>query len=395
MPGASGSMQAPMLEFASDRRLVRLPALTTVHSHAFQRQMRGLAQRRQERREGRLLDVARPDVRRRSEARPGVDLRDFARRVSRAQERGRLHRRRVSLRPPPTGRHAVRRPHDPERKSDRRGQGAKGVRIALLRVAYHRAGPSREAEPGQRRFCDPDVDQVLRDVDALRSRYAGDPDVRIGLAPHSVRAVPPSWLAPLRDYAETHALPLHMHVAEQARKRPRSACARPERGRSSSSPITACSAHASSRSTRRTSPRTRRVSWARREPSPASARRPSATWATDFPILALCAPRGCDSARASTATCSPTRSTICALSRRTSGCARRRASRSSPFRGHAGGATLARRVTRGGDGVRVRGRGSAGGHRRRAPDVASRRHRSHLLDAIVFSGGPALVRGIE
>jgi formiminoglutamate deiminase len=93
-----------------------------------------------------------------------------------------------------------------------------GLRIALLRVAYHRAGPSREAEPGQRRFCDPDVELVLRDVDALLSRYAGDPDVRIGLAPHSVRAVPPSWLTPLREYADAHTLPLHMHVAEQLRE---------------------------------------------------------------------------------------------------------------------------------------------------------------------------------
>jgi formiminoglutamate deiminase len=95
---------------------------------------------------------------------------------------------------------------------------SEGLRIALLRVAYHRAGPSRAAEPGQRRFCDPDVDHVLRDVDALRSRYASDPGVRIGLAPHSVRAVPPSWLAPLRAYAAAHALPLHMHVAEQSRE---------------------------------------------------------------------------------------------------------------------------------------------------------------------------------
>jgi formiminoglutamate deiminase len=95
---------------------------------------------------------------------------------------------------------------------------SEGLRIALLRVAYHRAGPSREAEAEQRRFCDPDVDHVLRDVDALRSRYARDPDVRIGLAPHSVRAVPPSWLAPLRAYADAHALPLHMHVAEQSRE---------------------------------------------------------------------------------------------------------------------------------------------------------------------------------
>jgi formiminoglutamate deiminase len=93
-----------------------------------------------------------------------------------------------------------------------------GLRVALLRVAYNRAGPGRIAEPGQRRFCDPSVDDVLRDVDALRAKWSKDPDVRIGVAPHSVRAVPPSWLAPLRAYADAHAMPLHMHVAEQVRE---------------------------------------------------------------------------------------------------------------------------------------------------------------------------------
>jgi formiminoglutamate deiminase len=95
---------------------------------------------------------------------------------------------------------------------------AAGLRIALLRTAYHRGGPGREAEPGQRRFCDPDVDDVLRDVETLRARYAGDHDVVVGLAPHSVRAVPPAWLGPLRDFAQQHAMPLHMHVAEQERE---------------------------------------------------------------------------------------------------------------------------------------------------------------------------------
>src|ERR1700678_726326 len=93
-----------------------------------------------------------------------------------------------------------------------------GLRVALLRVAYHRAGPGRPPEPGQRRFCDADVDDVLRDVDTLRARWASDPGVVVGIAPHSVRAVPPAWLAPLCAYAEARTMPLHMHVAEQARE---------------------------------------------------------------------------------------------------------------------------------------------------------------------------------
>jgi formimidoylglutamate deiminase len=39
--------------------------------------------------------------------------------------------------------------------------------------------------------------------------------VRIGVAPHSVRAVPPRWLGPIAAYAREHGLPIHMHVAEQ------------------------------------------------------------------------------------------------------------------------------------------------------------------------------------
>jgi formiminoglutamate deiminase len=93
-----------------------------------------------------------------------------------------------------------------------------GLRVALLRVAYHRAGPGRDAEPMQRRFCDPAVDDVLRDLDALSARWRGDPDVVIGVAPHSVRAVPPAWLAPLHDWATRHGAPFHTHVAEQPRE---------------------------------------------------------------------------------------------------------------------------------------------------------------------------------
>lgn len=89
-----------------------------------------------------------------------------------------------------------------------------GLRVTLLRAAYARAGHGRGPEPGQRRFCDPSPDHVLRDLDTLRARWQGNPRVRFGLAPHSVRAVPADWLKPLHDYAKMHRLPFHMHVAE-------------------------------------------------------------------------------------------------------------------------------------------------------------------------------------
>ncbi|WP_438008616.1 formimidoylglutamate deiminase [Sorangium sp. So ce321] len=90
-----------------------------------------------------------------------------------------------------------------------------GLRIALLRVVYARAGAGREPEGAQRRFSDASLDAALADVDALRARYAGREDVRVGVAPHSVRAVPPAWLGEIARYAGERGLMLHMHVAEQ------------------------------------------------------------------------------------------------------------------------------------------------------------------------------------
>lgn len=90
-----------------------------------------------------------------------------------------------------------------------------GLRVALLRVVYHRAGAGRPPEGAQRRFADPSLDAALSDVEDLLARHAGDPGVRIGVAPHSVRAVPPGWLADIARFAAARALPVHMHVAEQ------------------------------------------------------------------------------------------------------------------------------------------------------------------------------------
>ena len=92
---------------------------------------------------------------------------------------------------------------------------AAGLRVALLRVIYHRAGAGRPPEGAQRRFSDERLDNALADIDDLRARYQGDPAVRVGVAPHSVRAVPPDWLAEIASYARSHRLPIHMHVAEQ------------------------------------------------------------------------------------------------------------------------------------------------------------------------------------
>lgn len=87
-----------------------------------------------------------------------------------------------------------------------------GLRIVLLRVGYARAGYLAEPNPRQRRFLDPDVDTFLRRTTDLAAAVKGDAHVTVGLAPHSVRAVPRPWLEVI---AKQWRGPLHMHVAEQ------------------------------------------------------------------------------------------------------------------------------------------------------------------------------------
>jgi formimidoylglutamate deiminase len=90
-----------------------------------------------------------------------------------------------------------------------------GLRLGLLRVAYARAGHDAPPNPLQRRFVDGSVDEVLRSLDDLEAELCGDPLVTLGLAPHSVRACPASWIERLAAEAARRRLPLHLHVAEQ------------------------------------------------------------------------------------------------------------------------------------------------------------------------------------
>jgi formimidoylglutamate deiminase len=93
-----------------------------------------------------------------------------------------------------------------------------GVRIVLLLAAYARGGAGLPPTPGQRRFCDVDVDAYLRRVDALRNALAGDPLASVGCAPHSVRAVPRDWLARIAAHAADAGLVCHIHADEQPRE---------------------------------------------------------------------------------------------------------------------------------------------------------------------------------
>lgn len=90
-----------------------------------------------------------------------------------------------------------------------------GLRIALLRVAYHQGGPGVEASPKQRRFIESNLDDYLGRTEALRQAWESNELVSVGVAPHSVRAVPPDWLEAIADWAAANDAPLHIHACEQ------------------------------------------------------------------------------------------------------------------------------------------------------------------------------------
>lgn len=91
-----------------------------------------------------------------------------------------------------------------------------GIRVALLNVCYAAGGIGKPLLPEQRRFATPELDGFLDDSAVLLEAYAKESLLTIGLAPHSVRAVPRDWLKELHAWAGRRELVLHMHVAEQA-----------------------------------------------------------------------------------------------------------------------------------------------------------------------------------
>ena len=77
--------------------------------------------------------------------------------------------------------------------------------FVLLYAAYARGGLDR--------FRQESVAEYLRQLEALRER-----GIRVGVAPHSVRACPPDWLAEIGRHAERDELVLHVHACEQPRE---------------------------------------------------------------------------------------------------------------------------------------------------------------------------------
>lgn len=92
-----------------------------------------------------------------------------------------------------------------------------GIGLTHLPVLYSRGGfDGRELFGGQIRFGN-DLDGFARLVDAVEAVFADHAaDTRLGLAPHSLRAVAPDDLTAL--CALRPRWPLHLHIAEQRRE---------------------------------------------------------------------------------------------------------------------------------------------------------------------------------
>ncbi len=98
-----------------------------------------------------------------------------------------------------------------------RAAQASGIALTLLPALYTYADfGETPLRPAQRRFATQPED-VLRMVDSLHKAH---PDVRLGVAPHSLRAVSPPMLKDL--IAGLNAIdataPIHIHVAEQVKE---------------------------------------------------------------------------------------------------------------------------------------------------------------------------------
>ena len=164
-----------------------LPGFVNAHSHAFQRALRG-------RTEGEDFWGWRES------------MLDVARELSPEQVRtGYVHVYREML---AAGYTAVGEFHYlglPEAHAAIEAAAEAGIEIVLLLSAYGRGGLER--------FRQESPAEYLEQLEAVRTT-----GVRVGLAPHSVRACPREWLEELGRYSSSDGLPLHVHADEQPRE---------------------------------------------------------------------------------------------------------------------------------------------------------------------------------
>lgn len=201
-------------DFRDQRHAIGLPGLPNLHSHAFQRAMAGLTERRGQTADSfwtwreamyRFVDRITPDDLAAIAAQAFVEMLESG--FTRVGEFHYLH-------------------HDPDGTpySSRAEMGAAiaraadetGIALTLLPVFYAHGGFGEQAAGhGQRRFLH-DVDGFAALLEASRDAVRGLPDAVVGIAPHSLRAVTPEELAALVPLAG--GAPIHIHIAEQVKE---------------------------------------------------------------------------------------------------------------------------------------------------------------------------------
>jgi formimidoylglutamate deiminase len=91
-----------------------------------------------------------------------------------------------------------------------------GIGLTLLPSFYNYGGFGGAAPvPGQQRFLN-DPDRFLKLVERARAAAASLPSARVGIAPHSLRAVTPDTLTQV--VTATPDGPIHIHAAEQTKE---------------------------------------------------------------------------------------------------------------------------------------------------------------------------------
>ncbi|ESQ84089.1 hypothetical protein AEAC466_10105 [Asticcacaulis sp. AC466] len=200
-----------------EQHAVGVPGMPNVHSHAFQRVIAGLTERRGTEPDSfwswrdqmyRFQARIDPDAFQIIASMAYMEMLEAG--FTRVGEFHYLHHPQTG---PQTGRF-----DDPAEMAARVVMAAEttGIGLTLLPVFYAHAGFGGQAPTaGQARFIH-DLDGFQRLLEASRRHVARLDDACVGIAPHSLRAVTPSELEALIPMAEGG--PIHIHIAEQVRE---------------------------------------------------------------------------------------------------------------------------------------------------------------------------------
>ena len=199
-----------------ERHAIGIPGLPNVHSHAFQRAMAGLAERRSPGSDSfwtwretmyRFVERLDPD------AVEAVACQAYAEMLESGFTRvGEFH----YLHHDPQGQPYANRAELAMRIAAAAAETGIGLTLLPSFYAHGGFGAKPLTAAGQRRFIN-SVDMFREIVEGCQHAIVPIEGANVGLAPHSLRAVAPDELAAIVAMADP-AMPMHMHVAEQTKE---------------------------------------------------------------------------------------------------------------------------------------------------------------------------------